>query len=52
MLNTQKLERLVKMTNRIHEQEITDTMAQLMGYNKCAKCGGGWIAQPICVMCK
>ena len=27
-------------------------MAQLMGYNKCEKCGGGWIAQPICVMCK
>jgi hypothetical protein len=40
------------MTNRIYEGEISPTMAQLMGYNKCEKCGGGWIAQPICVMCK
>jgi len=40
------------MTNRIFEKDITDTMAQLMGYNKCEKCGSGWIAQPICVMCK
>jgi hypothetical protein len=40
------------MTNRIFEKEITPTMAQLMGYNKCEKCGNGWIAQPICVMCR
>lgn len=41
-----------KMTNRIYEKDITPTMAQLMGYNKCEKCGGGWIAQPVCVMCR
>ena len=41
------------MTNRIFEKDITPTMAEILGYQKCSKCDRqGYIRGTICVMCK